>query len=207
MSEQQLQNQYDLKEMHKGKGVAATVLGIISLIACLGPISFICGVIAIFVGAIAKKKSQGATGTAGLVMGIIGTVISVIICLCIIGGMTGIMAPQFIKYTEKTEISSDTQLCDAVRSAIMTAMLDPSVAGDTESADFIDNYNDGSYYDIYIIYESDCKFTESVKDALGIYSYSDFCDTLESDGAETVEFAIEENRVYVRVPGTDIEVY
>ena len=208
MTSQELQDRVALKQLHKGKGVAATILGIISLIGCLGPISFICGVIAIFVGANARKKSKKTTGTAGMVMGIIGVVLSLLTTLFIILGMAGIMGPQLVSYVDKTEISNDTITCDMVRTALVTCMMDPSVISDEDAVEFIERYSDGDYYDIYVIYNEDNEFTRAFKDIIGIDSYVDFCDSLQSEGAYTVEFAIEDYYdVTVRIPGTDIEVY
>jgi len=208
MTSQELQDRVALKQLHKGKGVAATILGIISLIGCLGPISFICGVIAIFVGANARKKSKKTTGTAGMVMGIIGVVLSLLTTLFIILGMAGIMGPQLVSYVDKTEISNDTRTCDMVRTALVTCMMDPSVISDEDAVEFIERYSDGDYYDIYVIYNEDNEFTRAFKDTMGIDSYVDFCDSLQSEGAYTVEFAIEDYYdVTVRIPGTDIEVY
>lgn len=202
----------NLKELHKGKGVAATICGIVSLIGCLGPISFICGIVAIIVGVNARKKSNKATGTAGMVMGIIGTVLSVIgtiIMLVVVAPLVlgaGIMAPQFGNYMDKTEISHDTQLCDSVRTAIVTCMMDPAIYADEDAVDFMDYYCDGYYYDISVMFYEDNEFTESFQDILGVDSYSELCDKLESDGAYTIEFCADYNEVYVRIPGTDIEV-
>jgi hypothetical protein len=47
--------------------------------------------------------------------------------------LVGVMAPQLIKYIEKTNVSSDTQLCDSVKTAVTTAMMDPSVINATNS--------------------------------------------------------------------------
>ncbi|MBO5342364.1 MAG: DUF4190 domain-containing protein [Lachnospiraceae bacterium] len=206
MDSQELQDLANLKQLHKGKGIAATICGIVSLIGCLGPISFICGIVAIFVGANARKKSNKTTGTAGMVMGIIGVVISIISTILIIAMMAGIMAPQLGNYMDKTEIANDTQLCDTVRTAIVTCMMDPSVITDEEAADFINYYCDGYYYDISVMFYEDNKFTESFQDILDVDSYSELCDKLESDGAYTIEFCADYNEVYVRIPGTDIEV-
>ena len=206
MNSQELQDLAALKQLHKGKGVTAIVLGIVSLLVCLGPISFICGVIAIIVGATARKKSRKTTGTAGMVMGIIGVLLSFIATIIIILMMTGIMAPQMVNYMEKTEISSDTQICDTARTAIMTALYDPSCQ-DEDSLDFIEYYGDGYYYDIYAIYSDDYAFAESVKEMLGYDSYEDLCDALSSDGAYGLEFSIDGYDVSTRISGTDIEVY
>lgn len=55
------------------------------------------------------------------------SLVELIIVIAIMAILIGVMAPQLIKYIEKTNVSSDTQLCDTVKSAITTAMLDPSV--------------------------------------------------------------------------------
>lgn len=207
MNSQELHDLVALKELHKGKGVVATILGIVSLLGCLGPIAFICGIIAIFVGANARKKSGKTRGTAGMVMGIIGVAISIVGTILIIAMMSGLMAPQMLNYIDKTNISSDTQLCDTVRTAIITCMLDPSVLGDEDAVDFIEDYSDGDYYDIYVMYAEDNEFTEAFRELIGCDSYEDLCDKLQSDGAHTIEFSIESySDVNVQIPGTDIEV-
>ncbi len=53
------------------------------------------------------------------------SLVELIIVIAIMAILVGVMAPQLIKYIEKTNVSSDTQLCDSVRTAIMTAALDP----------------------------------------------------------------------------------
>ncbi|MBQ7765570.1 MAG: hypothetical protein IJ397_01870 [Lachnospiraceae bacterium] len=205
MNSQELQDLANLKQLHKGKGITATVFGIISLFGCLGPIALICGIVAIIVGANARKKSQKTTGTAGMVMGIIGVALSVIATIFIIAMMAGIMAPSMVNYVDKTEIASDTQLCDTVKTAITVALYDPSCA-DEESLDFIAYYSDGYYHDLSEIYEDDCKFAESVKEMLGYTSYEDLCADLQSDGAENILFYINGDTVAVKIPGADIEV-
>lgn len=69
-------------------GVAALVLGIISaVIACffsyVGWIGIICGILGIIFGAVAKKnpETNNGTATAGLVLSIIGTALSLILFL------------------------------------------------------------------------------------------------------------------------------
>ena len=55
------------------------------------------------------------------------SLVELIIVIAIMAILVGVMAPQLIKYIEKTNVSADTQLCDTVKSAITTAMMDPSV--------------------------------------------------------------------------------
>lgn len=205
MNSQELHDLVALKQLHKGKGVAATILGVISLFGCLGPISFICGIIAIFVGANARKKSKKTTGTAGMVMGIIGVVISIIGTILIIAMMAGIMAPQAVQYADKTAVANDTAVCDTVKTAITVALCDPSCA-DEDSLSFIAYCSDGYYHDLSEIYEDDCEFAESVKEMLGYASYEELCADLNSEGADNILFYIDGDTVAVKIPGADIEV-
>ena len=55
------------------------------------------------------------------------SLVELIIVIAIMAILVGVMAPQLIKYIEKTNVSSDTQLCDSIKTAITTAMMDPSV--------------------------------------------------------------------------------
>ena len=55
------------------------------------------------------------------------SLVELIIVIAIMAILVGVMAPQLIKYIEKTNVSSDVQLCDSVRTAINTACLDPDV--------------------------------------------------------------------------------
>lgn len=55
------------------------------------------------------------------------SLVELIIVIAIMAILVGVMAPQLIKYIEKTNISSDTQLCDSIRTALNTACLDPDV--------------------------------------------------------------------------------
>ena len=55
------------------------------------------------------------------------SLVELIIVIAIMAILVGVMAPQLIKYIEKTNVSNDAQICDSIRSAITTAMLDPEV--------------------------------------------------------------------------------
>ena len=55
------------------------------------------------------------------------SLVELIIVIAILAILVGVMAPQLIKYIEKTNVSSDAQLCDSIRSAVQTSMLDPTV--------------------------------------------------------------------------------
>ena len=55
------------------------------------------------------------------------SLVELIIVIAIMAILVGVMAPQLIKYIEKTNVSADTQLCDSIRTALTTACMDPDV--------------------------------------------------------------------------------
>ena len=55
------------------------------------------------------------------------SLVELIIVIAIMAILVGVMAPQLIKYIEKTNVSADTQLADSVKTAITTAIMDPAV--------------------------------------------------------------------------------
>ena len=61
------------------------------------------------------------------------SLVELIIVIAIMAILVGVMAPQLIKYIEKTNVSSDTQLCDSVKTAMTTAMMDPAVIADPDA--------------------------------------------------------------------------
>lgn len=63
-----------------GKAVAALVLGIVSLLGlCIPLVGIICGIIAIILAVMAKKEdSTDGKQKAGMILGIIGIVVSII---------------------------------------------------------------------------------------------------------------------------------
>ena len=56
------------------------------------------------------------------------SLVELIIVIAIMAILVGVMAPQLIKYIEKTKVAADTQLCDLFHSAVMYALMDPEVA-------------------------------------------------------------------------------
>ena len=68
------------------------------------------------------------------------SLVELIIVIAIMAILVGVMAPQLIKYIEKTNISSDAQLCDTVKRAIEVAMNDPEIIADTGSDNIRDDF-------------------------------------------------------------------
>lgn len=60
------------------------------------------------------------------------SLVELIIVIAIMAILVGVMAPQLIKYIEKTNVSSDIQLCKTVKTAMETAATDAAVANETD---------------------------------------------------------------------------
>lgn len=70
-------------------------------------------------------KKQKSIGNKGF------SLVELIIVIAIMAILIGVMAPQLLKYVERTRVSSDTQLADTVKTAVTTAILDPMNMEDT----------------------------------------------------------------------------
>jgi cbb3-type cytochrome oxidase subunit 1 len=59
-----------------GKAIASLVLGIVSIVFCVYGIGIVTGIIGLVLGISAKKENPSGMATAGIVLSIIGIVIS-----------------------------------------------------------------------------------------------------------------------------------
>ncbi len=60
------------------------------------------------------------------------SLVEIIVVIAIISVLTGIIAPQLIKYAEKAKVSADIQLCDTVRTAVILMLSEPKIAANTD---------------------------------------------------------------------------
>lgn len=98
------------------------------------------------------------------------SLVELIIVIAIMAILVGVLAPQLIKYLEKTNVSSDVQFCDAIHTAIITALSDPEVVT-SKNADvrtMVGWYSSQNLNSPLIItaYSSNA-FIDSVKDTMG----------------------------------------
>lgn len=107
---------YDGMQAEKEVKTRSAALPIASFVLSffLAPIGVLLGIIALI-----TKSSKKGFAVAGIAIGLCGS-------LCALG-IGAVIVPQYMKYVEKSKVASDNMLCDSVRSAIVTAMLDPSV--------------------------------------------------------------------------------
>ena len=95
------------------------------------------------------------------------SLVELIIVIAIMAILVGVMAPQLIKYIEKTNVSSDAQTCDSIRSAMTTAMLDPEVVNAASNGIPVDGTDDVTNISLTT------PFGLAVKEILGISAWSD----------------------------------
>lgn len=62
------------------------------------------------------------------------SLVELIIVIAIMAILIGVLAPNLIRYVERTNVSADTQVADTVRSAFVYAMMDTTVMNDTNFA-------------------------------------------------------------------------
>ena len=143
------------------------------------------------------------------------SLVELIIVIAIMAVLVGILTPMMLKYIEKTNISADTQLCDTIHTAIITAMSDPEVVADPTSQQMLydtgglmdpagggcrlDHFGAGSAW-------VTCPFAQDVEEIVGMDLFTmgtTHSDHLKSKGAR-------DNGIICIVPnseGTDCAVY
>ncbi len=128
------------------------------------------------------------------------SLVELIIVIAIMAILVGVMAPQLIKYIEKSKVSADTQAADAVHSAILTAMMDPEVVNDP-------GYNGSSVLtgpqSVTGLSTGDV-IGSAALEILGESSGADVTARLKSTNASDICFeVVNNNKVSVWVPGSD----
>ena len=129
------------------------------------------------------------------------SLVELIIVIAIMAILVGVMAPQLIKYIEKSKVSSDTQAADAVHTAILTAMMDPEVVNHSgyngnfsslQTAQSVTSLNTGNPID------------SAALEILGESTGAAVNKRLKSTNATDIKFAVVgNNKVSVWVAGSD----
>lgn len=143
-----------------------------------------------------KQKSIGNKGFS---------LVELIIVIAIMAILVGVLAPQLLKYVEKTRVSADTQFADTVKTAITTAMLDPTNMENSSYQNDISALGAIAGVDLTAIGSS---LMPAVKETLGIDSSSSLTSSwvssnLKSKGASSISVRlIGSNQVEVTVNGS-----
>ena len=123
------------------------------------------------------------------------SLVELIIVIAIMAILVGVMAPQLIKYIEKTNVSSDTQLADTVKSAVTTTIMDPAVINSS-------GYSFSNYDGALSSMDLGGDFVASLEETLGC-ARGDMADKLKSKGASGITVKIVgSNSVHVIIDGS-----
>ncbi len=98
------------------------------------------------------------------------SLVELLIVIAIMAIAVGLMAPQLLKYIEKTNVSSDVQLADTIRTGVTTSIVDAEVRSDDASQPFLSlmesdagmNINDNTQF-----LNSDCVLKTSLEESFG----------------------------------------
>ncbi len=112
------------------------------------------------------------------------SLVELIIVIAIMAVLVGVLAPQYIKYLDKSKISADTQLADNVRNAITNTLLDPAVTDNVPAAGTPDTKlpEPGA---------GATDFWKNVYDVLGETSYANLVANLKYDNDTTATTPVE----------------
>lgn len=151
-----------------------------------------------------KQKELGNKGFS---------LVELIVVIAIMAILVGVLAPSLIRYVEKTNVSADTQLADAVKTAVLTAMMDPTVINSTDSSSLL--FTDAHTSSGTSI-ENNCSgaFAKAVADTLGVTGtdglaiQSDLVKKLKSAHAASAKINVwikGNNSVAVEITTTDAD--
>lgn len=129
------------------------------------------------------------------------SLVELIIVIAIMAILVGVMAPQLIKYIEKSKVSSDTQLAGTVQTALVTALADPQVNdATTYNTEFTALTSAG---DVSVALNQTA-IGSAMKENLGVTGQTELSSSLKSFNASSIGVqVIDANSVSVWLPATD----
>ena len=130
------------------------------------------------------------------------SLVELIIVIAIMAILVGVMAPQLIKYIEKSKVSADTQLADSVHTAILTAMMDPEIVNFSGYNAEYNSYTSATA--VSGISTGSQTIGSGALEIMGAANASDVDGSLKSTGASAVSFQITgTNSLSVWITGSD----
>lgn len=109
------------------------------------------------------------------------SLVELIIVIAIMAILIGVLAPQYIKYVEKSRVSADKDLLDSVYTACTTAAADPDFSSTTPS---------NNTASVTISAGTGDTWGDEVLNTLGVTNFSDVTSKLKSKSAGVPSAAI-----------------
>ena len=126
------------------------------------------------------------------------SLIELIVVIAIMAILVGVLAPNVLKYVESSRESADKQVADTIRTAVMTALVDPSI----DAKDIPDAGNGKA---LSAVCDTTNSFTKAVLSNAGVTQITELTSALKSkklkDGTITVDIT-SENAVTVHITTT-----
>lgn len=122
------------------------------------------------------------------------SLVELIIVVAIMAVLVGVLAPQYIKYLDKSKVGADKQLADNLKQAITTTILDPDIttgvpsAGTTTAA----------------LGSAGNQFWDAVYGIMGVSDGAELATKLKLESGATIQYSISSSKaVSVNVVYTD----
>lgn len=136
------------------------------------------------------------------------SLVELIIVIAIMAILVGVMAPQLIKYIEKSNVSADTQLADSIQTACVTAMMDPEVLADSAGSSQINALQGTVAHPLSDFMETSAtnKYNSAVMEILGATQSSSVLGSLKSadvGGTKSISITLGTNSCSVVIHNSD----
>lgn len=96
------------------------------------------------------------------------SLVELIIVIAIMAILTGVLAPQLIKYLEKANVSSDIQLASTIQTVLQTSLMDPTVFNEEKSTEIITDLADASKTLADIGVQADSQLAKAMWEGLSV---------------------------------------
>ncbi len=126
------------------------------------------------------------------------SLVELIIVVAIMAILVGLLAPQLLRYIEKTNVSHDIQFADSIKKAVELAMADPDVLASNDYAKPVSNEM-GTF-----VSQAGTAFSNSVYETLGFSSYAEVMSNLRSKDCSAIMIMVDSDtdRVTVQINGS-----